>query len=86
MNGPSAAASSTPGTVGAIEHKTGPTDVILRYNEDGGFVMPAYTAAQAPAFTLYGDVTLIFRPTKVEPLPAVGSVERFRPYRAAKMR
>jgi hypothetical protein len=84
-SGPSGASSATPSTVGAIEHKTGPTDVILRYDEGGGFVMPAYTAARAPAFTLYGDGTLIFRPTQVEPLPAVGSVEPFRPYRSAKM-
>jgi hypothetical protein len=83
--GPSSAPSSTPGTVGAIEHKTGPTDVILRYDEGGGFVMPAYTAAQAPAFTLYGDGTLIFRPVKADPLPAVGSVMPFQPFRTAKM-
>jgi hypothetical protein len=79
--GPSAA----PSTVGAIEHKTGPTDVILRFDEGGGFVMPAYTAAQAPAFTLYGDGTLIFRPVKADPLPAVGSVMPFQPFRTAKM-
>ena len=60
--------------------------MILRFDEGGGgFLMPAYTAAQAPSFTLYGDGTLIFRPTQVEPLPAVGSVEPFRPYRTAKM-
>jgi hypothetical protein len=59
--------------------------VILRYDEGGGFVMPAYTAAQAPAFTLYGDGTLIFRPVKADPLPAVGSVSPFQPFRTAKM-
>ena len=84
-NQPSAAPSSTPSTVGAIEHKTGPTDVILRYDEGGGFVMPAYTAAQAPAFTLYGDGTLIFRPSKADPPPAVGSVTPFQPFRTAKL-
>ena len=87
--GPSAAPSNppsaVPSTVGAIEHKTGPTDVILRYDQGGGFVMPAYTAAQAPAFTLYGDGTLIFRPVKADPLPAVGSVSPFAPFRTAKM-
>ncbi len=84
-NPPTTAPSSTPSTVGAIEHKTGPTDVILRYDEGGGFVMPAYTAAQAPAFTLYGDGTLIFRPAKGDPPPAVGSVAPFNPFRTAKM-
>ena len=82
---PSAAPSASPSTVGAIEHKTGPTDVILRFEEGGGFVMPAYTAAQAPAFTLFGDGTLVFRPTTVEPVPAVGSVMPFQPFRTAKM-
>jgi len=79
------APNSSPTTTGAIEHKTGPADVVLRYEEGGGFVMPAYTAAQAPAFTLFGDGTLVFRPTEVEPLPAVGSVAPFRPFRTAKM-
>ncbi len=84
-SGATSAPSGTPSTVGAIEHKTGPTDVILRYDEGGGFVMPAYTAAQAPAFTLYGDGTLIFRPVKADPPPAVGSVSPFQPFRTAKM-
>jgi hypothetical protein len=85
-SGPSAAPRSTPSTVGAIEHKTGPTDVILRFDEGGGgFMMPAWTAAQAPAFTLYGDGTLIFRPVKGDPLPAVGSTMPFHPFRTAKM-
>jgi len=79
------APNSSPTTTGAIEHKTGPADVVLRYEEGGGFVMPAYTAAQAPPFTLFGDGTLVFRPTEVEPLPAVGSVAPFRPFRTAKM-
>ena len=35
---PSDAPSSTPSTVGAIEHKTGATDVVLRFDEGGGFV------------------------------------------------
>ena len=83
--GPSNGPTSTTSTVGAIEHKTGPTDVILRFDEGGGFVMPAYTAAQAPAFTLYGDGTLIFRPVKVDPVPPVGSVTPFHPFRTAKM-
>jgi hypothetical protein len=59
--------------------------VILRYDEGGGFLMPAYTAAQAPAFTLYGDGTLIFRPVKADPLPAVGSVSPFDSFRTARM-
>ncbi|MEO8438237.1 MAG: hypothetical protein ABI562_07230 [Chloroflexota bacterium] len=81
---PSGSPSSSP-SVGAIEHATGATDVVLRYEESGGLMMPGYTAAQAPIFTLYGDGTIIFRnPTKDLP-PAVGSVMPFQPFRTAKM-
>ena len=86
--GPSSPPGATPTSspaVGAIEHATGATDVILRYQEGGGFVMPAYTAAQAPIFTLYGDGTIIFRNVTKDPPPAVGSVMPFQPFRTAKM-
>lgn len=85
--GPSSAPSvpaSSP-AVGAIEHATGATDVLLRYEEGGGFVMPAFTAAQAPVFTLYGDGTIIFRNMTKDPPAAVGSVMPFLPFRTAKM-
>ena len=59
--------------------------MILRYEEGGGFVMPAFTATSAPIFTLYGDGTIIFRNTSRDPLPAVGSVMPFHPFRTAKM-
>ena len=57
---PSSQPSDTP-TTGTIDHKTGATDVILRLDEGGGFVMPAFLASQVPHFTLYGDGTVIFR-------------------------
>jgi len=69
----------------AVEHSTGPSDVILRYDEGGGMMMPSYTAANAPAFTLYGDGTLIFRGTMTDPPPATGSVIPLHPFRTAKM-
>ena len=40
-------APSSPGDTpdfGEIEHPTGPTDVVLRFEEGGGFVMPAGVA------------------------------------------
>jgi hypothetical protein len=82
---PGSAPSAEPSTTGAIDHKTGAADVILRFDEGGGMMFPGYTAALAPPFTLYGDGTLIFRPAKVDPLPHVGSVEPFTPFRTAKM-
>ena len=82
---PSSAPSASMSGVGAIEHKTGPTDVILRYEEGGGFIMPAYTAATAPGFTLYGDGTIIFRDVTKGPIDVIGSVMPFQPFRTARM-
>ncbi len=81
---PSAAPSGTP-NVGAVEHKTGATDVILRYDEGGGFMMAGFAASQAPPFTLYGDGTVIFRNPMLEMPAAQGSVQTFNPMRTAKL-
>lgn len=81
---PSDAPSQTP-DFGAIEHPTGPTDVVLRFEEGGGFIMPAFLATQAPIFTLYGDGTIIFRNPTLDPLEPVGSVYPMRPFRTAKL-
>jgi hypothetical protein len=70
---------------GAIEHPTGATDVVLRYEEGGGFMMPAWLATQAPIFTLYGDGTIIFRNPTRDPLEPIGSVNPMRPFRTAKL-
>jgi hypothetical protein len=81
---PSVAPASTQAT-DAIEHKTGATDILLRYEEGGGFIMPAFTAAAVPHFTLYGDGTVIFRNPMLEAPPAEGSVFRMNPLRTAKL-
>jgi hypothetical protein len=70
---------------GAIDHPTGPTDVVLRFEEGGGFVMPDFLATQAPSFTLYGDGTIIFRNPLLDPLEPVGSVFPMHPFRTAKL-
>jgi hypothetical protein len=86
---PSAGASNPPspstGGVGAIEHATGATDIVLRLEEGGGFVAPAFLATQAPIFTLYGDGTIIFRNPMKEGPPPVGDVMRFGPLRTAHL-
>ena len=69
----------------AIEHKTGATDILLRYEEGGGFIMPAFTAAAVPHFTLYGDGTVIFRNPMLEAPPAEGSIFKMNPLRTAKL-
>ena len=82
---PSGAPTSSPRAFGAIEHATGATDVLLRYEEGGGFVPVEWTAASAPIFTLYGDGTIIFRNLNRAPPPAVGSTRPFQPFRTARM-
>ena len=83
--GPSSAPSPTPGGVGAIDHATGATDVILRYEEGGGFMMAGFIATQAPIFTLYGDGTVLFRNLAVDFMEPVGSIYPNPPFRTAKL-
>jgi len=68
-----------------IEHLTGATDILLRYEEGGGFVMPAFMASMTPHFTLYGDGTVIFRNPALEIPPMQGSVAVFNPLRTARL-
>jgi hypothetical protein len=82
--GPGATPSENP-DFGAIDHPTGAADVVLRFEEGGGFVMPAFLATQAPHFTLYGDGTIVFRNPTLDPPPAVGSVIPMNPMRAARL-
>lgn len=85
--GTSGAESSPPPSpdFGSIDHPTGPTDVVLRFEEGGGFVMPAFLATQAPAFTLYGDGTIVFRNPAAEPLDPIGSVHPLPPFRTSTL-
>jgi hypothetical protein len=82
---PTASPSAATGGFGAIEHQMGPTDVLLRFEQGGGFVAPAFLATQAPIFTLYGDGTVIFRNPAEDPLPSAGSVSPSRPFRIARL-
>jgi hypothetical protein len=55
---------------GGISYPTSATDLILRYEQGGGFVAPGFIATEAPTFSLYGDGTAIFRnPTDAGPVP-----------------
>lgn len=70
---------------GAVDHATGATDVLLRYEEGGGFVMAGFAASQVPHFTLYGDGTVIFRNPMLEAPAPQGSVMTYNPLRTAKL-
>jgi hypothetical protein len=78
-------AAPTESAAGSIEHETGATDVVLRYEEGGGFVMPMFLATQVPHFTLYGDGTVIFRNPALEVPPAEGALMRQNPLRTARL-
>jgi len=55
---------------GTLAHPTGATDLILRYEQGGGFVAPGFLATEGPTFSLYGDGTAIFRnPRDANPVP-----------------
>ncbi len=77
--------SADPSPVGGVPHPTGATDNVLRYEESGGFVMPAFLAAGTPHFTLYGDGTIVFRDPMQEPPPAQGSAFLMPPLQIAKL-
>jgi hypothetical protein len=49
-------------TPGAIDHPTDASAVILRDEQQGGFVRPGTTFARVPGFSLFGDGTVIYRP------------------------
>lgn len=68
-----------------LEHETGATDVLLRYEDGGGFMMAEFAATMVPHFTLYGDGTVIFRDPSDEAPPAEGSVFKAGPLKVAKL-
>ena len=43
--------------------------MVLRFEEGGGFVPMGFLVTQAPAFTLYGDGTVVYRNQFAEPIP-----------------
>jgi hypothetical protein len=81
---PTDAPSDSP-NFGSIDHPMGAMDVVLRFEEGGGFVMPAFLATQAPVFSLYGDGTIIFRNSAQDPLEPIGSVYPQHPLRTARL-
>ncbi|HET9851135.1 MAG TPA: hypothetical protein VFP56_01360 [Candidatus Limnocylindrales bacterium] len=60
-SGPTTGPSPSPTARTGLEHPTGAQDVVLRFEESGGFVPIEYNATYAPSFTLYGDGTLVFK-------------------------
>jgi hypothetical protein len=69
----------------AITHPAGADEIVLRYEEGGGFMMAGYAASMVPHFTLYGDGTIVFRDPMQELQPPEGSVVRSAPMSTARL-
>jgi hypothetical protein len=87
----SAASSPSPGvpsvapspTVGAIAHPTGADQIVLRYEDVGGFTPPEWQAGRLPYFTLYGDGRVVFQQTTAVVPPREDNVSVGPPLRTA---
>jgi len=83
---PATSPSSEPSTVGAIDHKTGATDVVLRIETGGGFVPMDFLATQAPTFTLFGNGVIVFQPKVLtSPEPDANGVIKGTQWRTASL-
>src|SRR5215207_1505478 len=82
---PASSASPEEPVTGGIEHASGATDVVLRLDEGGGFMIRGGGATLVPPFTLYGDGTVVFRNPMLEPPPAEGPVMVGNPLRTARL-
>ncbi len=82
--GPPAASPTSP--TGRIVHPTGAAELVLRFDEGGGFVMPTFAMISLPYFSLYGDGTVIYRPASTPwPEQKPGEPMRFPPLQVATM-
>ncbi len=90
---PSASGDPTSGPAGSpspsaptdVGHPTGAKDVLLRFEESGGFVPIEVNATYAPSFTLYGDGTLVFKDPYAVPPESNDSIARAVPFSIAKL-
>jgi hypothetical protein len=82
---PSPSPSPTTAPPGTIEHPTGPTDVVLRYEEGGGFVPMEFNITNLPIFTLYGDGSILFRNPEDQQQADENFFLRYNPLKAAKL-
>jgi hypothetical protein len=57
------------GSNDAIEHPSGPNDLVVRWELVGGFVTPETTLGRIPAFSLYGDGRVITEGPQIEIYP-----------------
>ena len=68
-----------------VDHPAGATDILLRFEQSGGFVPIEVNATYAPSFTLYGDGTLVFRDPNAMAPESNDSISRAVPFMVAKL-
>ncbi|MCJ7710164.1 MAG: hypothetical protein MUQ32_04970, partial [Chloroflexi bacterium] len=66
-----------------IVHPTGADEIVLRYEDVGGFTPPEWQAGRLPYFTLYGDGRVVFQQTTAEPAARGDDVFEGSPLRTA---
>jgi hypothetical protein len=69
-------AAPTTGSASVIRHATAPDSLLVRVGFEGGFVAPGWLATSVPAFSLYGDGTLVVPGAQIEiyPSPALPAI------------
>jgi hypothetical protein len=82
---PSPSPTTTPVPSLGIDHKTGATDLVLRFDQGGGFIAPWAIVTQAPIFSLYGDGTIVFRDITAMAPQVEDGLGRGAPYRTARL-
>jgi hypothetical protein len=80
---PEAPSTAPSPAVGAIAHPTGADEIVLRYEDVGGFTPPEWQAGRLPYFTLYGDGRVVFQQTTAEVPPRQDNVSVGVPLRTA---
>lgn len=70
---------------GFIAHPTGAHEIVLRFDEAGGFVPVEFFAAHVPYFTLYGDGTVVFVSTAAISEPAQNGPATGQPIRTTRL-
>lgn len=83
---PSAGATSPPSPASSgIAHPTGADEIILRFDESGGFVPVEFAVSHIPQFTLYGDGTVVFVSTGTPTEPGADGSWTGSPVRTARL-
>ncbi len=75
----------SPTAAAGLDHPTGAKDILLRFEESGGFVPIEWSATYAPSFTLYGDGTVVFKDNQAIPPESNDNINRAVPFMLAKL-